>query len=186
MTLTFEFDLYSAKLTLKAKYVTQRSFISKVTVQTHRQTHKHTNTHPTDCCTWTTKVVGNNKLTDLEDSLRRMAQCWNDSPGGCGWIFLAISRHSSHKTELMLSAYNHVPAVYVKLLTATKQCSCWSAASDDTVNISCSAFTFHIKSFNGHDLIRVYACQKMCGITVWLSWFHVNFGFTFERRHPRN
>jgi len=40
-----------------AKYLGQKSFPSNVIVRTKRQTHTHT--QPTECITWTTKVVDN-------------------------------------------------------------------------------------------------------------------------------
>jgi len=52
MTLTMEHNLDKVKLNQLAKYLGQRSFSSKVTARTH------TDTHVTDCSTWTTKAVG--------------------------------------------------------------------------------------------------------------------------------
>jgi len=52
VTLTFELDLDSVKLNRRAKYLSQRTFSSKVIVRTH--------THQTECSTWTTKVGGKN------------------------------------------------------------------------------------------------------------------------------
>jgi len=52
MTLTSEPDLDSFKVNRYAEYLGQRLFNSIVIVHTHRHTHR------SDCCTWTTKVVG--------------------------------------------------------------------------------------------------------------------------------
>jgi len=51
MTLTFEHDLDRVKKNQLPKQLSQKSFISKVTVQTH------THTHCSECSTWTTKVA---------------------------------------------------------------------------------------------------------------------------------
>jgi len=55
-TLTHDLDLrfkIRAKLNQSAKYLGQKSFSSKVIVQTHRET----NTHRTDSSTWPTKAI---------------------------------------------------------------------------------------------------------------------------------
>ena len=48
-----------------------KSFSLNVFAQTHRDTctHTHTHTHRIDCSTWTTKVVGKQKIT----------KCWNET-----------------------------------------------------------------------------------------------------------
>jgi len=63
MTLTFELDLDSVKMNQRANWnLYYRSFSSKIIVRTHRHTH----THRTDCCAWTTKVVGNTVIVSLQ------------------------------------------------------------------------------------------------------------------------
>jgi len=52
MTVTFERDLESVKFNKYTKHLGQRRFSSNVIARTH------THTHPTDCSTWTNKMVG--------------------------------------------------------------------------------------------------------------------------------
>jgi len=52
MTLTYDLERGGVKLKQHTKYLTRKSFSSKVIARTHRHTHR------TDCSTWTTKVVG--------------------------------------------------------------------------------------------------------------------------------
>jgi len=60
MTLTFEHDQDRVKLNQRAKYPDQSLglFRSKVIVEAHTQTRRHTDRQ---CSVWTTIVVGNKK-----------------------------------------------------------------------------------------------------------------------------
>jgi len=58
--LTFKRDLNNAKVNQQSEYLGQRSCSSKIICPDTHTTH----THPTDCSTWTTKVVGNNVHTN--------------------------------------------------------------------------------------------------------------------------
>jgi len=85
MTLTVKLDLDSVKVNHQAKYLRQRSFSSKVIVQTDR----HTYTHETIALpSWTIKVVG--KYSELQRSL---------------WRF-QLNLETAFKTGLFLSAFS--------------------------------------------------------------------------------
>jgi len=57
---TCDLDLDSIKMNQPARYLVQRSFISKVIVRRHSDIHRPA----TVCCIWTTKVMGNEMKSD--------------------------------------------------------------------------------------------------------------------------
>jgi len=61
MTLTFKHDLDSVKMNQHAKHLGQRSLSVKVIIWIHTHTH----THPTNCSTWTIKLVSNEYCNGL-------------------------------------------------------------------------------------------------------------------------
>jgi len=75
--LTFMFRVYrdTTKMNQLANYLGQRSFRSKVTDRTqHTQLHRRTHT-PSDCFSWTTKIVGNNLSALFNGTSIRTSKC---------------------------------------------------------------------------------------------------------------